>query len=444
MVRPSYEAKFEKTGRSVVSRQFRPYGKKRGKRRTGSRRLGSLGEALFYLFFFAVGACGLTLMLARFVIPEWRANRHFVEHTCTVVKKQVTSRTSDDATQFRPELLVRFEVDGRQMEAWAFDIHRAFSKSHQAAKTQLARFDIGKTYPCWVDPNQPTTVILIRGYRWWMWLLLILPASFIMIGAAGVVRAVLQSSTSTERRAAIARKATELDLFDDTDGRSAAFPNVPGIDTITDSAGTRLAYRLPVELTTGWVFVGTLLLCLFWNGVVVWAAAGVLRDYLSGAGDLRAAMVVCVLAMVGMGIVYSTVRRLMVTTGTGSARIEVSTHPFFPGGSYEIFLSQTGRTRVGWLEALLVCDEQVVYRQGTDTRIAQQSVFRSCLYRREAFEIGPRTPFEATFPLAIPADAMHSFTSDHNEVKWKIIVRASFPGWPDYQRSFPVVVYPIS
>ncbi|MFV2065636.1 MAG: DUF3592 domain-containing protein [Pirellulales bacterium] len=427
----------------MVSRQFRPYGKKRGKRRTGSRRLGSLGEALFYLFFFSVGAWGLTLMLTRFVIPEWRANRHFVEHTCTVVKKQVANRTSNDATQFRPELLVQYEIDGQEIESWAFDIHHTSSKSREAAKAALDNFEVGESYPCWYDPNAPTTVILIRGYRWWMWLLLILPASFIMIGAAGVVRAVLQSSTSTERRAAIARKAAELDLFDEASERSSAFPHVPGTDTITDSPGTRLAYRLPVELATGWVFFGTLLLCLFWNGVIVWAAANVIRDYLSGAGDARAAIVVFILGIAGIGLGYLTVQRLMVTTGTGSARIEVSTHPFCPGGSYEIFLSQTGRTRVDWLEALLVCNEQVVYRQGTDTRIAQQGVHCNALYRREAFEIGPSAPFEAIFRLSIPADAMHSFKSDHNEVKWRILVRASFPRWPDYERSFPVVVYPM-
>jgi len=37
---------------------------------------------------------------------------------------------------------------------------------------------------------------------------------------------------------------------------------------------------------------------------------------------------------------------------------------------------------------------------------------------------------------------MHSFRSGHNEVSWKIVVKGDVAGWPDYERSFPLIVYP--
>ena len=37
---------------------------------------------------------------------------------------------------------------------------------------------------------------------------------------------------------------------------------------------------------------------------------------------------------------------------------------------------------------------------------------------------------------------MHSFKSDNNELNWSLVVDGKVAGWPDYQRSFPVIIYP--
>ena len=44
--------------------------------------------------------------------------------------------------------------------------------------------------------------------------------------------------------------------------------------------------------------------------------------------------------------------------------------------------------------------------------------------------------------LAVPVGAMHSFKSGHNEVTWRILVKGSPARWPDFERSFPVIIYP--
>ena len=51
-------------------------------------------------------------------------------------------------------------------------------------------------------------------------------------------------------------------------------------------------------------------------------------------------------------------------------------------------------------------------------------------------------PFEARCALEVPAGAMHSFRSEHNEIVWKIVVKGQLARWPDFQRSFPILVYP--
>jgi hypothetical protein len=71
----------------------------------------------------------------------------------------------------------------------------------------------------------------------------------------------------------------------------------------------------------------------------------------------------------------------------GTTLLEVSHHPFYPGGQYELFVAQTGRLDVRWLQVQLVCEEQAVYQQGTDTRRATARVYRDILYSGRKFEI---------------------------------------------------------
>jgi len=94
------------------------------------------------------------------------------------------------------------------------------------------------------------------------------------------------------------------------------------------------------------------------------------------------------------------------------------------------------------LEMLLVCDEETTFRQGTDTRIERERVYSGPLFRREQFEVAGAAPFEAECELEVPAGAMHSFKSGHNAIAWKILVKGSPVRWPDFERSFPVIVYP--
>ena len=149
-------------GRSVgvagVSRVFRLYEKKRGNRRTGSKTVGNVGEALFFGIFFAVGCAAFAYMSVALVWPEWRANRQFVPAKCLVLDKRMGSRPATEAepARFRPEFRVRYEVEGQQhVVDDVFDVTNLYSPDEQQAQAALAGFEIGREYPCWYDPLDP-------------------------------------------------------------------------------------------------------------------------------------------------------------------------------------------------------------------------------------------------------------------------------------------------
>ena len=147
--------------------------------------------------------------------------------------------------------------------------------------------------------------------------------------------------------------------------------------------------------------------------------------------------------LAGIWTLLALGRQMLLTAAIGATRLEVSQHPFIPGHTYRGFVSQTGRLHFRWFQVQLVCEEQAIYQQGTDTRRGMQRVYRATAFSRRKFDITPREAFETTFEFSIPHGAMHSFVSTHNAVMWSLVVRGRMARWGELERRFPVYVYPV-
>lgn len=430
-------------------RLIRVFGKKRGDRRTGSQRLGSYGEALFFGVFIVIGGIGFYLLLARLIWPEWRANLRFERAQCVVLDKRLGQADVEGTMLYRPEVLIRYEIDGQPRAEWTYDVNQVYEYGRDEAQAILDELKIGKTYECWYDPTTPSEnalaersrVVLVRGYSWWLWLLLILPASFFVIGLVGAIRSLLQSGISAERRAALARSA-RIDLFEDAPKNGAVDPALPSTAAITDSPGTRLAYRLPTDVRPTWTLAGILAMAIAWNAVVVWFTVLNVRNHVGGNHDWLMSVLLVPLIAVGVGLLIFGVKQVMFTTGSGATRLEISAHPLFIGGTYDIFFSQSGRTNIRSLQIALVCDEVATFRQGTNNRTETQRVYDETIYERDALQVQDGASFEDACEFQVPHVAMHSFQSAHNGIEWKLQVTGKINDRRDYERCFPIVIYP--
>ena len=427
-----------------MSRFFRLYEKKRGNRRTGSKTVGNVGEAAFFGIFFAVGCGAFAYMLVAMVWPEWRANRQFEPATCQVIAKHVGSKPATEvaSAQFRPEFRVRYEVDGRQHVAdEVYDVTNLYSPDEAKVKAILDDFEVGREYPCWYDPIDHGRVVLVQGYSGLLYLSLLIPLSFMIIGGGRMIYTLVHWNASDERRSVLDQRAAQLDLFE-VEPSERHFPTVPPDAHFNNSPGTTLAYRLPISTTTGWKLFAAAAACLSWNALVAVLVVKAVRGLAGGEGDwiLIASLIPFIVA--GVGLVVYLVRQILVITGVGPTRIEISDHPLAPGRPYELFLSQAGRLTMHSLEVWLACDERATFHQGTDTRTETQRVYEERCFIRENFQIHQGLPFESRCQVQVPAGAMHSFQADHNEVSWKLIVKGSLNNWSEYQREFQIVVKP--
>jgi len=166
------------------------------------------------------------------------------------------------------------------------------------------------------------------------------------------------------------------------------------------------------------------------------------NHHIEGKPDWFLTIFVIPFVLIGIWLSVFFVRQLLFATGIGPTIVEVSEHPLYPGERYRLFVQQAGRLRMKSLKVLLVCEEEATYRHGTDARTECRQVYEQPLFERADFEVQHGVPFEVQCDLELPPLAMHSFKSDHNEVNWKILVKGDVSGWPGFQRSFPVVVYP--
>jgi hypothetical protein len=282
-----------------------------------------------------------------------------------------------------------------------------------------------------------------EGLRLGFWLLILVLSSFVLIGGGGVLWAVFHTRTSAERRSAIAKRATNIDLVSEAVPMPRAYPTLPSDHNLTNSPGVVLAYRLPTVESPIWGVLAAVLFGLAWNAVAAVLTVWATRSWMAGHPEWLLSILLVPAYAVGAWSIYYFLRQFVVHTAIGPTIVEVSNHPLYPGGRYELLVSQTGNLRLNLFEARLVCEEEVTYHQGTDIRHEVRAVFEEELFRLTDLQLEPGAAFEKPVEFTIPAGAMHSFVSSHNSLNWKIVVEGEASEWPRVVRSFPLIVYPL-
>jgi hypothetical protein len=220
------------------------------------------------------------------------------------------------------------------------------------------------------------------------------------------------------------------------------YPAVPVWDDLVNSPGTILRYRLPIESPENWTLVGFGLFALLWNAVLVVLAVGAGLDLLGGRIDWWLFALLVPFLGVGIGGVFMFVKSLVFATAVGPTQLEIADHPLLPGRRYDVLLAQGGTGTIRSLALSLELEEQATFRQGTDTRTEQAVVWKQSVAVFHDVNAAPHSRFEARAVVEIPPGSMHSFTSSHNAVRWRLVVRGTPDRWPAFSRIFPVVVFP--
>lgn len=279
---------------------------------------------------------------------------------------------------------------------------------------------------------------------WWLWIFAaLIPGALLAFGGSGLLRTVRGWGKSEERRAAADTIVELLEPVDHDAGPARDLPAVPTCDDLVNSPGTILRYRLPIESPESWRLLGIGLFAALWNAVLAVLAVTAGIDLLGGRIEPVLLAVLVPFLAVGIGAIAVFVRRFFLTTAVGTTQLEISDHPLMPGGNYDVLLAQGGVGTYMGLDLTLEMEESASFRQGTDTRTERIVVWRELVKEWRDIQISPGVRFEAHATITIPRAAMHSFVSEHNAVRWRIVVHGRPERWAAFERVFPLVVHPL-
>ena len=99
-----------------------------------------------------------------------------------------------------------------------------------------------------------------------------------------------------------------------------------------------------------------------------------------------------------------------------------------------------GPRSVKRLRVRLAGQERATYRQGTSTTTDTNTFHQVVVY--DTHETGDAVTERGTFAIEFPADAMHSFKADNNEIRWTLEVKAWIPLLPDIRHNVILTVWP--
>ncbi len=422
---------------------LRIFEKKRGHRRTVSPRVAFVIEAAFFTSLIVIGIIGVLIIVVGYLWPYWRATHQFRPHWARVLDTRIAEQADGENRLFRPEIFIEYELGGTTYQIWTYDVQTLAGNGFLAERRQALRIlrsvQPGRSYRIYYDPENPAKAVLVRGIPWWIWVVGLVPISFLLLGIAGLTYLGLFGGWlgAVLNREPLRRRRPDGDSPNGT-----LLATLPKAITPQESPGTRLAVRLPVSSGGLWTLGAFGAGCLLWNGLSVMLAGFAIQGVVRGRPDWVYVGFVAALLAVGIFWAVWWLRQVWAQTMVGPTVLEVSQQPFLPGQEYQLFISQSGRLKLDCLEVQLVCDERAMYCQGTEVRVESRCVVSVPILRREAFQIEMGVPFEALFPVSMPAGAMHSFRSAHNEIRWSIVVSGSSEGSPCLRRVFFLAVYP--
>ncbi len=429
-----------------MARPFRFLVKKRRNRQTGSPQLAALGQSVLFGSLFVVGVVFLVVAIIFQFLPEWQVVRSY-ERTTAVVEDVRLGADPIDPERHRPEIQIEYEVNDKHYKIWTYDARfhrgRGYDSGIESQQQILNKFVVGEKVPCWYDPNHPDQAVLVYGFHWYTWVLLLLPLSFIVIGGSGAGYIGINWGKSTERRAVLRQRASQLEIFEpDNDYSDDEFPAVPQATDLTNSPGVRLKYRLPIERSTTWrMIVAGAVFLVVTTITVLFLRMAVLTHVENDPDWLLTVFAGSWLIVSAATLVYF-LRQVVSNTRAGMTIVEIDSHPLYPGEEYKLFVSQTGRLRLKRYDVSLCCEEIATFKQGTNTRTTRKRVYWQPLLRKEDVRVKQNDPLEAELSISVPEQSMHSFKTMHNEVHWQLVVHGKPESMPAFKRQFPVHVYP--
>ena len=412
-----------------------------------------------FLFFSAFFLAGVGFSIPILILPIWRMveAQSWQPAQCTIESASVETHPSDEGgATYSIAVQYVYDFGGTAYHGDRYDFSIGSTSGYDGKHAKVLELPAGKRTGCWVDPEDPTRSVLVRRPGWAM-LFGCLPLVFVGVGGAGMTWAA-RSALGERRRRRRGRAGARVELRapagtpvlalgNTTDGPSVSLRAGAAEDPAEpawlpqpagEGVGGRGSLRLEPKHGPVGRLIGSLLVALFWNGIVsvfLWKAA---EGWRSGSPDGCLTLFLVPFVLVGLALLVNVPYQILAlfnprpVVTLSEARVPV-------GGSVRLHWEFSGAaTRLRSLRIWAEGKEHATYRRGTDTHTESHTFARVTVVDLP----GGATLGTGEATLAIPAGTMHSFAGDRNKIVWTLRLHGPISRWPDVSEELELVVEP--
>ena len=386
---------------------------------------GTVALGLFGSVFLIVGLILFWFFLVR---PVWLSSsaKSWPSTTGKITSAKLDVDTSGEGTSYSAKFTYEYRVGGVLYENDQYNFLNV-SGGRKSAKNRLAEHPIHSETEIFYNPSDPQQSVMNRDLGWGIAFGFI-PLIFVGIGSVvlfGVLRLgwgktakaatnpnlMSQSTMASQNLAASANNASQ-DLDNAFDGPQKLKPET-----------SRLA-----------TFFIVLVICLIFNGIAMAVGLGIVNN----GFNIISMLVSAGFGLAGLGLLAGTLYCFLALFNP-VIEIALNNGAVPLGEDLDIAWEVIGQaSRFQKLTIKIQGQEEATYQQGTDTRTDTQ-VFKII----EVAETNQRDEFQfGTATVNIPLDTMHTFKSEHNEIKWSVVVHGDIPFWPDVNQNMVFRIKP--
>ncbi len=112
------------------------------------------------------------------IYPEKRAKEIFQQTNCFILSKKMSTISYHFTQHYRADFLISYNVGGTQYNRWVSGngLDMEFGPNVANQERFLTQYAVGGTYPCWYDPDAPSTAVLNMRLNWLSTFPLIIPS----------------------------------------------------------------------------------------------------------------------------------------------------------------------------------------------------------------------------------------------------------------------------
>lgn len=363
-----------------------------------------------FLSIFLIAGLAMVYPLSIRPIVETIHAHSWVKTPCHIMSASVVTHDDSDGDTYSIAMTYRYRYNDTVYTSDIYDPVSMSSSGYASKKRKVQRYLQAGDTICYVNPQNPSEAVIIRGFRPVL-LFTLFPIPFILVGFFGI-KATLFTKAKPRRRSSFTSELRN--------------ENAVCADEYCELKPTKNRF---------YGFIALLFATLFWNGIISVFIVALVQEE---TPEIFPILFLIPFVLIGLALFVGMVHKGLSLMNPVPV-IQFDHYPLRLGEIASCTVRMEGAySRISRMKITCTGKESATYRRGTDT-YTDTSLF----FHEVVAETTSRNDIrEQYIELPIPASAMHSFSGSSNKIIWELEILCDISLWPNSTDVFELTVVP--